>query len=161
MTPLVDRLRVANAAIAFFAPETTISVESGRVVVRWRSYRDEQYSRRWQCHRGQDFYPTWSRKWGHGGTCCTALSQLVRFVQEKPVLPMSTWEYWCSPKIALARDRGDELVKTLRDGGYPIHVPCVLCKQPINGGLDWWNLNGVSGPCCGWTTGCRQRKESA
>ena len=27
--------------------------------------------------------------------------------------------------------------------------------------IDWWHLEGVSGPCCHWTNGCRQEPPEA
>jgi hypothetical protein len=155
-----ERLATANAALKFFAPETTVEVRMGRVWVCWTNYRGEATAKPW-ASRGQSFYPVWSHKWGHGGTCCTALSQLVRFIQGRPLLPISTWRWWASPTVALGRDKGDELVATLLAGGYPEHVKCVLCEREIDSRLDWWHLDDVSGPCCGWTTGCRQRPSEA
>jgi hypothetical protein len=76
------------------------------------------------------------------------------------VLPLSTWRYWFNDKCRLARDRGDEGIKALIHGGYPDEAICVLCNQPIAGGMDWWSLKGVTGPCCGWTTGCRQKQSA-
>lgn len=150
------RIPIANRVLDCFAPGTIISHSPGiGMSVSWEGNNGMMH-RRWQT-RGQDFYPTWSNKWGHGGTACTALSQLVRWVQGKPVLPLSTWRHWFGDKCLLARDRGDEGLKHLACGKYPDEAVCVLCKQPIVGGLDWWSLNGVSGPCCGWKNGCRQK----
>ena len=162
MTP--DRsflVPMANRVLDCFADGTIVSyIERRGVVVSWRPYNGgEIIYRRWQT-RGQDFYPTWYKRWGHGGTACTALAQLVRWIQGKPVLPLSTWRYWFGEKCQLARDRGDEGIKALIHGGYPDAAICVLCNQPIAGGMDWWSLDNVSGPCCGWTTGCRQKKSA-
>lgn len=150
---------MANRVLDCFADGTIISYMDGRgVVVSWRRYGGEIVYRRWQT-RGQDFYPTWSNLWGHGGTACTALSQLVRWIQGKPVLPLSTWRYWFGDKCRLARDRGDEAIKALVHGDYPEMALCVLCGNQIEGSLDWWSLKNVTGPCCGWTSGCRQKPE--
>lgn len=147
------QLEVANRVLATFAPESRIARRHGRWYVFWKLGDGKETWRRWST-RGQDFYPVWSRRWPHGGTACTALSQLIRWLQGKPVLPISTWRYWGMPAINLVR--GDA-VQTLLDGGYPEHADCVLCHQRIDGGIDWWHLGNVSGPCCGWTTGCRQQ----
>lgn len=70
------------------------------------------------------------------------------------MLPISSWRYWASETCQLLPL---EAVDGLLAGGYPEFATCVLCgKSPI-GRLDWWNLKGVSGPCCAWTTGCRQK----
>ena len=151
--------RRANASIAvgFFAPRTVIiNGNRGELIVSWEKRgTGEAVFRRWQCRHGQDFYPTWSRLWGHGGTACTALAQLIRWIQGRPVLPMSTWRYWAGEKCRLAREDGDELIARLTHANYPEHAHCVLCGRELHG-LDWWNLDGVSGPCCSWTNGCRQ-----
>ncbi len=73
---------------------------------------------------------------------------------------MSTWRYWTGERVALGRDRGPEIVQLLTDGGYPEHVQCVLCGCVIDGGLDWWHLGEVSGPCCTSRNGCKQDRSS-
>jgi hypothetical protein len=70
------------------------------------------------------------------------------------VLPLATWRYWAGERVKLLPI---EAVETLAAGGYPVDVPCVLCGEIIRGGLDWWSLDKVSGPCCAWTSGCRQK----
>lgn len=153
------RVAMANRVLDCFAPSTIVSHVPGRgIIVSWKR-RQETIYRRWQTRSGQDFYPTWSNQWGHGGTACTALSQLVRWIRGEPVLPLATWRYWFGNKCHLARDRGDEGIAALIHAEYPDVATCVLCQKPISGSLDWWNLKGVSGPCCGWTTGCRQRTD--
>lgn len=154
------RIPMANRVLDCFAAGTIVYYMPGRgVYVSW-DRRGTTVYRRWETMGCQDFYPKWSQLWGHGGTACTALSQLVRWIRGQPVLPLSTWRYWFGDKLQLARDRGDEAIKHLVHAEYPEVATCVLCDQPIVGGLDWWNLDGVSGPCCGWTTGCRQRPSS-
>jgi hypothetical protein len=151
------RVAMANRVLDCFAEGTVVTYEFGRgVTVSWPTHGGKVLYRRWQT-RGQDFYPTWSNRWGHGGTACTALSQLVRWIRGQPVLPLSTWRYWFSEKCWLARNRGEEGIKALVHAGYPDVALCVLCGNPIEGGLDWWSLDNVTGPCCGWTTGCRQK----
>lgn len=150
------RMRVANEVLGIIADQTWLTFSGGYATVNWRQSNGDLFARRWITRGGQSFYPIWSNKWGHGGTCCTALSQLVRWVQGKPVLPMSTWRYWTGERVALGRERGVEIVQLLTDGGYPEHVKCVLCEREIQGGLDWWHLGDVSGPCCSCHSGCRQ-----
>lgn len=144
------KLATANQVLQTFAKKCSISLDGGRVKVHF-PYCGEMLIRQWMC-RGQDFYPVWNRYWPFGGI--TALSQLVRWVQGKPVLPISTWRHWASEACKLLPS---DAVETLLAGGYPEHCECVLCGNPINGSLDWWSISGVSGPCCGWRYGCRQR----
>lgn len=148
--------QAANAVLAIIAPGTTIEPRKGGVWVIWTSYGGQRMERRWQC-RGQDFYPVWHRRWGQGGTRCTALAQLVRWCQGKACLPLATWRYWTGKAVAMGSERADELLLTLANAGYPPHANCVLCHQQISGPLDWWSLKGVVGPCCGMSSGCRQR----
>lgn len=151
------RVPMANRVLNCFAEETLIIHLPGRgVIVSWRRSNGETLFRRWVT-RGQDFYPTWYRHWGHGGTACTALAQLVRWIQGKPVLPMGTWRHWFGDKCRLASDRGPEALRALEHAEWPEIANCVLCHQPIAAGMDWWSLDGVTGPCCGWTSGCRQK----
>lgn len=155
------RLATANAACQLFIPETRLQARKGRVWCLWTDWRGKESAAPWAT-RGNDFYPVWHRRWGHGGTCCTALSQLVRFVQGRPVLPLSTWGYWCSDEVALARHRGADhaavLLRTLADGGYPEFATCVLCgKSPI-GRFDWFNNGKVSGPGCWYTAECKAKQ---
>lgn len=154
------RFTAANSVLAIIAEGTTIEPRKGGVWVMWKQYSGKQMERRWVC-RGQDFYPMWHRHWGQGGTRCTALAQLVRWCQGKTCLPLSTWRYWTGKSVAMGSERADELLSTLESAGYPVTVNCVLCRQPISGPLDWWSLNKVVGPCCGMSSGCRQKKAAA
>ena len=154
-----DKVTVANKVLECFAPGTSLRLESGYVLVRWEG-TNSYTERRWMT-RGGSFYPVWYGKWGHGGTACTALAQLVRWIQGKPVLPLITWRYWASEAVQLLR-HGDfsSLQKEMMALGYPEVATCVLCQQEIIRGMDWWSLDGVSGPCCTHNYGCRQRGAS-
>lgn len=156
---LATRLTAANAVLAIFAEKSTsIEVDGAYVHVRWTNYRGEEFRRRWMT-RGQDWYPVWRREWPGGGTSQIALSQLVRWVRAKPVLPMPTWRYWGREGVYLFRDRAREVVAILEAADYPEATPCVLCGMPLTGSLDWWSLDGVTGPCCNMRSGCRQQRE--
>jgi hypothetical protein len=149
---IATQIQCCNQVLSGFA-KANIERRTNGIFVSWDSNKG-LVSRRWQCRGGQDFYPVWSRIFPGGGTSTTALSQLVRWIQNKPVLPISTWRYWAGEKVKLLSQR---FVDDLQNGGYPIHVKCVLCGNIIEGNLDWWHLGKVSGPCCGWTSGCRQK----
>jgi hypothetical protein len=160
---LETRLAAANACLSSFAKESRIERRRGGFYVIWTHYwlpveQRKTFEKRWCTRPGQDFYPPWSNKWPHGGTATTALSQLIRWCRGQPVLPISTWRWWASDKCKLLTS---EAVERLLADGYPEHALCVLCQEQIDGGPDWWNLDGVSGPCCGWTSGCRQQPPSA
>lgn len=153
------RIEVANLVLTTFAPGTTIGIRpDGRVHVMWTNHSGPQ-CKVWMT-RGQDFYPVWNWRWGHGGTAATALASLIRWVRRRPVVPMSTWEYWADPngnsRLMRQCDPAPSL-QALRDAGYPMKAACVLCGRELNG-FDWWSLDGVSGPCCRYTDGCRQKR---
>jgi hypothetical protein len=149
------RIDVANRVLETFAKGSTIERDGSHFVVAW-TYCGKPMRKRWMTF-GQDFYPVWHRKWTGGGTATTALSQLIRWCQGKPVLPLSSWRYWAGDKCKLLPSSA---VDELAASGYPVDVDCVLCHQPIRGHLDWWSLDGVTGPCCGWTSGCQQKGAS-
>ena len=146
----MDKIATASTVLASFT-KSTIEKRRGGWYVCWDSAKGK-VSHRWQCS-GQDFYPTWSNKWGHGGTACTALSQLIRWLRDQPVVGIASWRHWASERCGLVPT---ESVGILLAGGYPKIVKCVLCDIELKD-FDWWRLNGVSGPCCWWTEGCRQK----
>lgn len=147
-----NKLDTANAVLATFAAESRIERRQDGYYVVWTTHGGKPIAKRWIC-RGQDFYPMWANRWGHGGTACTALSQLIRWLQGKPVLPLATWAYWSCDKVKLVPYSS---VAVLLAAGYPEVAQCVLCDRPLNGSLDWWHLGDVSGPCCSHRDGCRQ-----
>jgi hypothetical protein len=148
---MLDKLDTVNAAIAIFAPGTSVRKGPNGWVVEWLNHNGKVYSRRWSVMGGGSLYPVWHHKWAHGGTCCNALSQLIRWLQDRPVFGISTWQYWASPSVRLGDNNGQQLLEVLEAGGYPTDHVCVLCNtviSPRTTGLDWWDLGGVSGPCC-------------
>lgn len=157
MTAALTKIDAANIVLGLIAPTTAITRERGGWYVSW-TVREKLIGRRWSTSRGS-FFPPWYRRWGHGGTCCAALAQLIRWCRGQPVLPLSTWEYWSGERIRLGRERGPEIVQILRSAGWPETVPCVLCGETIQGGMDWWCLDRVSGPCCSMRSGCQQRRK--
>jgi hypothetical protein len=155
------RLAAANRMLNTFFSRSSraglaeMTVEKGYVWVSWPAYQREgmRENKRWQT-RGQDFYAIWHHKYPGGGTSMTALSQLVYWVLGKPVFPIATWRYWAMPTVNLVRAAD---VEQLLADGYPEHVDCVLCGDRIEGGMDWWSLDGVIGPCHTMRSGCRQK----
>lgn len=146
------KLEAANQVLRCFAPGARIERRiAGGWNVCWKDSRGKPIRKHWQT-KGQDFYPVWS--WPHGGTATTALSQLIRFLQGRPVFGQPTWNYWRSERIQLRVS--DEALEALIQAGYPNEIHCCLCDRHLTGQLDWWSLDGVSGPCCTHYEGCRQ-----
>lgn len=144
-----EKLAVANRVLSTFSI-CSIQRLRGGFYVTW-TMLGKTTGKRWVT-RGQDFYPMW--RFPQGGTCCTAVSQLIRWLRGQPVLPIASWRYWASEKCKLVPP---EQIDVLLEAGYPERAECVLCQQLIEGSHDWWSLDGVSGPCCCWTKGCRQQ----
>jgi hypothetical protein len=147
-----QKLIAANKMLSTFAQAKIERRLTGWVVV-WQSVSGE-VSKRWQVSKGQSFYPIWKDKYPGGGTSQIALSQLIRWLQDKPVLPISTWKMWASKNYGLIKDSDIDI---LLNAGYPQKASCVLCGQQLNRGFDWWCLDSVSGPCCPHYCGCKQR----
>lgn len=138
-----EKLKVVNLVISKFAEKTVVEHRDNGWYVTW-VVCGKTTTKRWQLLGGGSMYPVWHRKWGHGGTCTTALTQLMRWLQGKPVLPLGTWRYWTGETVKM----GDpSIVELLRSAGYPVQVKCVVCGDTIENGLDWWYLDKVSGPC--------------
>lgn len=144
-----DRLEVVNKVLAEFAPGTVVKKEGSQGwTVHWTNYRGIEITRRWQVRRGGSFYPVWSKLWAHGGTCCAALTQLMRWLQGRSVLPLSTWRYWKSNGLAISCDS----IESLARAGYPDRAVCIHCGEQISNGFDWYDLGKISGcvhfHCC-------------
>lgn len=154
---MTEKLETANRVLATFAKSTRIERRKGGWFVCWKNSLGIKMTRRWSTAHGSSFYPTWYNRWSRGGTSVTALAQLIRWLQNRPTLPICTWEMWAGDNYKLVPN---DAIQLLRSGGYPEKATCVLCHKIIEGGFDWWSLNGVSGPCCGWTNGCKQKGES-
>lgn len=95
-------------------------------------------------------------KLGTGGTGSTAIAMLVRWARGLHRLPLAAWQYWTGDKIALC---GGGIIDALDRGGYfdPARTSCVLCGEEIGGGIDWWSLDNVVGPChWGGSSECRR-----
>lgn len=146
----MNKLEIANEVLKDFSCVQLEKLKGG-MYVSWNIKKPIR--RRWQC-RGQDFYPVWHNIYPGGGTSSMALAQLIRWCQDKPVLPLTSWRWWSGESVALV---SKEAVDKLESACYPKVVKCVLCRNDIVGSMDWWSLNKVSGPCCSHLSGCRQR----
>jgi hypothetical protein len=87
-------------------------------------------------------------RFGMGGTQALAAGQLVLWIRDKPRVPLRAWEYWASPTVLLAGGNSDRMLALLRASAYDdgVKTRCVLCGGDRCG--DWWNLDGLTGPCC-------------
>ena len=144
-TVVASKIDVANKVLKSFAPDSEITFVPG---VGYKvSFNGK--SKRWVC-RGGSFFPMF--RWNHGGTATTATSQLIRWLQNRPCLPLSTWAYWSTERISLFPA---EMVQLLKDSGYPEKAKCCLCGIELKS-FDWWHLDKTEGCCCLHDRGCRQ-----
>jgi hypothetical protein len=157
---VVRRVVASNRALELIAdehyPPPWLRFKGRRAFVCWKYHGD--HCRQWVTYLGNDFYPTWHNRRGPwGGTTTNAIAQLIRWCQGKPVLAISQWKYWGGDGIMLAGRHGAELVAHLTAAGWPHVSACVVCGKSPMDGVDWFNRDGVSGPCCSWAK-CDKRR---
>lgn len=138
-----EKLVSVNLVLNLMGTNTSVSWVPGKGwVCFWQTWNGKQIERRYQ-RKGRSEYPVWHAKWGHGGTCCRGLFQLIRWLDNKPVMPLSIWGYWCGPLVKVGPP---EIVNILQNAGYPQDAYCVVCGGRIKGSMDWWDDKKVSGP---------------
>lgn len=157
----LTRLQASNVVMDALVKGSRLSREKGGWFVYWPQVSSGMtLGRRYQT-RGSSHFPTWHRIWPGGGTSCEALYQLVRWNRGETVFPIDTWIYWAGTSVMLIPRA---IVNVLYDNEWPLGVPCVLCGTTIGKGtgLDWWDLDGLEGPCCGYSApkGCRQKRNA-
>jgi hypothetical protein len=83
-----------------------------------------------------------------GGTGYQAIAQLIRYIRNLSRFPLCTWEYWASDTVKLCSDATLQLLRA-SDYSDSRYTACVLCGTvEYKLGLDWWSLDGVTGPSC-------------
>jgi hypothetical protein len=120
-----QKLTAANEVLAIFAEGTVISqgdslsetLRERGWVVSWTNHRGIKVVRRFSASECSGF-PVWYNKWGHGGTCCKALTALIRWLQDRPCEFLAWWEYCTGESIKLGGERRGEIVGILRSAGY-------------------------------------------
>lgn len=154
MSTITERVNVANEILKTFMPGVVL-YQRGALVPNLRMCWDTRkapipprhdFSARLRSDGSWPMYGYNVRP--SGGTGYQALAQLIRYVRDLPRLPMLTWEYWAGDAVKLCTPATLEL---LRAGNYgdPDKTHCVLCgSAEWKRGLDWWSLNGVTGPSC-------------
>lgn len=145
----MTKLEIANTVLKSFAPDAEITFVPR---VGYKVSHSGKKAKRWVTIGGS-FYPTC--RWNRGGTATIALTQLIRWLQNRPVLPLTSWKYWCNQKLV-----EPEILEILKEAGYPETAKCCLCDEELVKGLDWWNLGKVQGCCCTMFSGCRQNRST-
>jgi hypothetical protein len=113
-------------------------------IARWRSSDLDSNG-----GRGQGDWPQFGyNQRPTGGTGMQALAQLIRYVRDLPRLPVATWEHWAGDTVKLCTQETVRLI-VLSEYGDPRKTSCVLCgDSEFKHGIDWWSLDGVTGPSC-------------
>jgi hypothetical protein len=138
-----ERLKVSNEIIRNWHPTLCLTVKSGKIHASWYDYRG-YHEKPWLCRKGS-FFPSIANKISIGGTSIQAITQLVRWTRELSVLPLSTWEYWCSPTVGLKPK--DKILELLNEMKYPKHHKCCWCGIDLQQ-FDWFSLGKKEGPGC-------------
>ena len=153
MTPSGQRIEEANAILATYQPGTRLYLKGHSLRMAWEPYFNYSASLRSQGDLPR--YGDRHRPCGHTGM--QALAQLIRYVRDLNRLPLITWEYWASETILLCNAETLRLLSK-SDYGDPTKTCCVLCGTTEFAGLDWWSLDGVTGPSCRYG-GCRRNRQ--
>lgn len=136
MTVNYDRLKVANEVIPFLLPSAKLEVDRGKIVLCWIAYTCNKPMRKtWQTRRGSHFPPFGLPT---GGTHITAIAQLVNWVRGRSVLPIQTWQYWCSESVGMKH--GDSILPLLQNSDYPKKKECCFCGSTTSS-LDWYSFS--------------------
>lgn len=140
------RLQIANGILATFigAGFYLYLDPRNRLRMTWSDGRHDfsanlRSDGRWPRY-GHDQRPT-------GGTGLQAIAQVIRYTRDLTRLPLLTWEYWGSDTVRLCNEETLRLIRA-SDYGDPAKTCCVLCGTTKFKGLDWWSLDGVTGPSC-------------
>lgn len=150
---MIDRIQIANEILATFVP-ITLYRRGPRLRMKWGRYDLPADL------RGDGSLPRYGerqRPCGHTGL--TALAQLIRYTRNWTRLPLITWEYWASDTIRLCDAETLRLIRNC-DYGNPTKTCCVRCGTTDFKGLDWWSLDGVTGPSCRYGQ-CSLQEENA
>jgi hypothetical protein len=135
-----EKLKAVNKILDIMGTRTVVSRENGGWYCTWQNWKDKTVKKRYSARDG---WPVWGDQWGHGGTCQSALTQLMRWLQGKTVHPLRVWRHWVGLNVQLGTP---EIIEILLTAGYPENPPCVLCGKPLMGSHDWFNTESGEGP---------------
>ena len=144
---MAERIEHANKILASFVPGVVIYQHNRRLRMKWGNHRVHDFPANL---RDDGSWPQYGyRQRPCGGTGFQAIAQVIRYIRDLSRLPLCTWEYWSGETVKLGSKSAVDLI---RAAGYddPAKTRCVLCgtNDYATRGLDWWSLDGVTGPCC-------------
>jgi len=154
-----ERIAIANSALQTFAHSIELYRGTHELRIRW-DIRQEKCADDYPARlRGDGTWPKYGYyRYPTGGTGQQAIAQLIRYIRDLNRLPIDTWKYWASDTVKLCNSQTVEILQN-SDYGNPKKTRCVLCgSTEFKPGLDWWSLNGLTGPCC-WGGKCKHTKE--
>ena len=86
-----------------------------------------------------------------GGTASRFISLMGRWVQGKPVLPLTVIRQWAAAPYLLWKQpsRRDEALQLLEESDYPKKATCVFCNHELSSTpWDWFCFGKFNGPGC-------------
>ena len=142
------RLGIANLVADTFVPGVIFYEGEHGLRMSWDNRRQPVRFDYAAMLRSDGSWPKYGyRQRPTGGTGFQGMAQLIRYIRDLPRLPMATWEYWAGKSVQLGTERTLEILRG-SDYGNPEKTKCVLCGTLDFKGLDWWSLDGITGPCC-------------
>lgn len=162
MKPTPERLELANKVLKTLG-DFELSWQPRRgLCISW-TWRGTCFTKRWTCDRGS-FYPRFDTgSMGIAGTGTTAISQLVRYCQGKPCLPLSSWRYWGGKSVRLWTELRDRCIAIalLENSDYPKAPICIFCGSNLTGQQwDWYSLNTGTEGVGHWGRKCQQANKT-
>lgn len=147
VSEIKSRIKTVNRIVSTLGSGFQFSYEATvGLYFEWESptHRGKIIRRRWTASNG---YPSFHKQLGCGGTQLNAITQLARYCQSNPHLPIEAWEHWASDSVMLWKDKetAQKMLGILRGSSYSKSQNCVLCGKPVEGKWEWGlSLNGKS-----------------
>lgn len=149
----MKRIEAANKALQTFADAEIYenTKPNKHLRVTWRTEdpitgEAEEHDCRWLTKKQSDFLPGFHKDWPVIESQM-ALTMLVRWIQLKPVLPLSIWEGWQRSVPTL-----EKAIQILRENGYPETAHCYRCNRKLDDNFEWRSEghgpSHRSGPTC-------------
>lgn len=143
------RIEAANVVTSILCRLALVWIARKGLFVRYPSGTLQ----RWATVPNNPFVPAWRTSNKTSPARLAMLSQLCRWVLNRPVLGLDYWRYWLSvcdlPDRTAAR-----VIHALADAGYPSASLCGRCGTPIPSAATWLL---ATGPVCPPSTECPKR----
>lgn len=127
--------------------------ERGRL---WYANDEDKYNKRvlWRLRSSDKCWPVGRKAIQiSGGIIVQTLVQLSLWLKGMPRYPLRCIRHWFSYQGKVVEGYEDFL-RALDLSSYNKNTNCVLCGGDYP--TDWWSLDGIIGPCCGFGV-CRNK----